>query len=320
MKYNALVVGLGKIGLGFDLDSDSSHILTHTKAYLKHKDFNLIAGIDINISRRKEFKDYTGKMAYSDIGQFKKDNNTKIDIVSLCTPEKVRYSEFIKIVSLKPKLVLIEKPIALTIKEAKNIKAMADKHKIRIFVNYTRRIDPSFENLRKILRAKKLGNVSLVKINYNGGMYKNASHFIDLIMHYFEVPKKIRCLSIKKRKGGDFDASFILNYKNFEVFFNYVPAVAYFIAEMDIFLSKGRISVFDGGIGIKAFKAVRDPVFKNYFALKEAPLSVKPQPFRCQLNVLDRIVETLKNNKTLASTAKSALDTLQVCKKIEHEF
>src|SRR3989338_6528580 len=208
MKYNALVVGLGRIGLGFDIGSDSSHILTHTKAYLKHKDFNLISGIDINMSRRKEFDDYAGKKAYSNIGQFKKGNNTKIDVVSLCTPEKVRYSEFIKIVSLKPKLVIIEKPLALTLDEAVKIKYTADENNIKIFVNYTRRVDPSFENLRKILRAKKLGNVSLVKINYNGGMYKNASHFIDLVMHYFGVPKNIRCLSIKNRKGGDFDASF----------------------------------------------------------------------------------------------------------------
>lgn len=320
MKYNALVVGLGRIGLGFDIGSDSSHILTHTKAYLKHKDFNLISGIDINMSRRKEFDDYAGKKAYSNIGQFKKGNNTKIDVVSLCTPEKVRYSEFIKIVSLKPKLVIIEKPLALTLDEAVKIKSTADENNIKIFVNYTRRVDPSFENLRKILRAKKLGNVSLVKINYNGGMYKNASHFIDLVMHYFGVPKNIRCLSIKNRKGGDFDASFILSYKNFEVFFNYVPAMAYFIAEMDIFLSKGRISVFDGGIGIKAFKAVRDPVFKSCFALKEMPLGVAQQPYRCQLNVLDHIAKALKNNKPLASTARSGLDTLKVCKKIEHGF
>jgi len=320
MKHNVLVVGLGKIGLGFDLSSDSCYILTHTKAYLRHKDFNLIAGIDINMSRRKEFKDYTGKMAYSDIRQFKKYNNTKIDIVSLCTPEKVRYSEFIKIVSLKPKLVIIEKPLALTPSEAVKIKSTADKNNIKIFVNYTRRVDPSFENLRKILRAKKLGNVSLVKINYNGGMYKNASHFIDLIVHYFGVPKKIRCLNIKKRKDGDFDASFILRYKNFEAFFNYVPAAAYFIAETDIFLSKGRISVFDGGIDIKVLKAVRDPVFRSCFALKEIPLGIAHQPYRCQLNVLYHIAKALKNNKPLASTAKSGLDTLKICKKIEHEF
>jgi len=320
MKYSALVIGLGKIGLGFDLGRDSSHILTHTKAYLRHKDFNLVAGIDINISRRNEFKDYTGKPAYGDVGQFKECNNTKIDVVSLCTPENVRYSEFIKIVSLKPKLVIIEKPLALTQEEAVKIKSTADKSNIKIFVNYTRRVDPSFENLRDILHENVLGKVGLVKINYNGGLYKNASHFIDLVMHYFRAPEKIRCLSIKKRNAGDFDASFILSYKNFEAFFNCVPQAAYFIAEMDIFLSKGRISVFDGGIDIKAFKAVRDPVFKSCFALKEIPLGVAHQPYRCQLNVLDHVVKALKNNRPLASTAKSGLDTLKVCKRIEHGF
>jgi len=320
MKYNALVVGLGKIGLGFDLIGHANHVLTHTKAYLKHKDFNLVAGIDINMSRQKEFQVYSGKMAYGNIEQFKKHIKVKIDVISLCTPEKVRLSEFVKAVFLKPKLVIIEKPLALTVSEAKKIKAMADRHKIKIFVNYTRRVDPFFENLKQILRSKEFGAVSLVKVNYNGGMYKNASHFIDLAIHYFGFPEKIRCLKLKKRKSGNMNSSFILSYKSFDVFFNHVPSIAYFIAEMDIFLSKGRISISGGGIEIKAFKIAKDPIFESHFALKEVPFVVEHQPYKCQLNVLNHIIATLKNNRPLASTAKSALDTLQVCKRIEHGF
>ncbi|HEO63969.1 MAG TPA: hypothetical protein ENN78_01725 [Candidatus Omnitrophica bacterium] len=170
------------------------------------------------------------------------------------------------------------------------------------------------------MRSKEFGAVSLVKINYNGGMYKNASHFIDLAMHYFGFPEKIRCLKFKKRKSGNVDSSFILSYKNFDVFFNNVPSVAYFIAEMDIFLSEGRISVFGGGIEIKAFKIAKDPVFESHFALKEVPFVAEHQPYKCQLSVLNHIVAALKNNRPLASTAKSALDTLQVCKEIEHGY
>jgi predicted dehydrogenase len=318
MKYNALVVGLGRIGLGFDLTSQAGQILTHTKAYLKHKDFNLVAGVDVNSSRRKEFQNYSGKIAYRDIEQFIEHDKTKIDVVSLCTPKNIRLSEFVKILVLKPRLVIIEKPLALTVDEAKKIKMLSAKHKIKIFVNYTRRVDPIFERLKKVLYSKKYGQISSIKINYYGGMYNIASHFIDLIMYYFGIPKNITCQKIAKREDGDIAASFILSFKGFDVSFNHVPSVLYSVIEMHLFLSKGKILISDGGVRIKAFKAVKDPIFKKYYSLKEMPFGAQPQPYKYQFNVLNHISLALKSNRPLASTVKTALNTLWVCKEIEH--
>lgn len=317
MKYNAVVVGLGKIGVGFDLKSKPQHILTHTKAFLKNSNFNLVAGVDIDSDKRRIFDKFSGKKAYRSIEELRKFNKSKIDIISLCTPENIRLSEFRKMLILKPKLVIIEKPIAMSIREASKIKEMAWASKINIFVNYIRRADPFFVELKNIVNTGGLGDVELVKINYSGGLYKNAAHFIDIMLYYFGRPRKILCLSKKRRYNGDIDASFILSFSNFDIHFQDVSDKNYSVGEIDFFLSLGRITVLDFGAKVKAFRAAKDPVFPGFNALKKIALRTKPQLERYQDNVVKHIFKVLGGKEPSVSDAKSAIETLIICKKIE---
>jgi len=318
MKYNALVIGLGKIGLGFDLNSKPGHILTHTKAYLKNRKFNLVAGVDIDSVRRKLFKKFSKREAYKSIDEFRRFSKKKIDIVSLCTPESVRLSEMRNIVKLNPRLVVIEKPIAMTINETMQIRDLAKKEKIKIFVNYIRRVDPFFAGLKKIIDSRQFGRVLLVNINYSGGLYKNASHFIDLMLYYFGMPLKVLCLSRRKKANNDVDASFILSYLNFGIHFQDISDQNYSVGEIDLFFEYGRIMVLDFGANARIFKLQKDSLFKGFNALKQVRLKVKPQLDRYQDDVVKHLLKVLQNEENPVSDAKSATETLIICKKIEN--
>ena len=53
-KIKTLIVGLGKVGFEYDKNHiQSSHILTHSKALKKNKNYKLIGGVDID--KKKEF-------------------------------------------------------------------------------------------------------------------------------------------------------------------------------------------------------------------------------------------------------------------------
>ena len=47
MEYSVVIVGLGAIGMGYDLDL-TNVIYTHAKAFRAHSDFYLVADIDCN--------------------------------------------------------------------------------------------------------------------------------------------------------------------------------------------------------------------------------------------------------------------------------
>ena len=52
-KIKTLIVGLGKVGFEYDKNHiQSSHILTHSKALKKNKNYKLIGGVDIDKKKR----------------------------------------------------------------------------------------------------------------------------------------------------------------------------------------------------------------------------------------------------------------------------
>ena len=51
MPINTLIVGLGKIGMLYDIKKKA--YLTHTKCIQKNKNFNLVGGIDLSLKNSK---------------------------------------------------------------------------------------------------------------------------------------------------------------------------------------------------------------------------------------------------------------------------
>ena len=67
MKNKVLIVGLGQIGLQYDLHlAQDSFTYTHSRAFSKHKDFDLIAAVDNNKKQRDEFSQKYSLPAYDD--------------------------------------------------------------------------------------------------------------------------------------------------------------------------------------------------------------------------------------------------------------
>ena len=55
-KISTLLVGLGEIGLNYDIQSKTKSMLTHAKSIIKHPDFLLNAAVD---SSEKQIKIFT---------------------------------------------------------------------------------------------------------------------------------------------------------------------------------------------------------------------------------------------------------------------
>jgi predicted dehydrogenase len=316
-RYNALVIGLGRIGLGFDLTGPRDQILTHTKAYLMNKNFNLIGGIDIDARARRDFTSFCRRRSYASVKEFRRLNDSKIDVVSLCTPSHIRLTEFSKAISLKPRLVMIEKPIAMTLKEARAIKRIARDRQIKVYVNYMRRVDPFFSRLKAMLDNKRFGEPVFISITYTGGLYKNASHFIDLMLGYFGPPKSVRRIKTISSGRGDTDCSFVLRYPSFDINFSCVPSDTYSVGDIDIFLSKGKVSISGFGARVSAFDTVGDPVFSGFNMLRRRSLSLKPALDNYQAYVVAHIANVLKHDQEPISDAGSAIATLSVCRKVQ---
>ena len=312
MQYSAAIIGLGNIGLKFDLNSEENNVFSHTKAYLQDKHFNLIAGIDSDSSSRDEFESYSGAKSYNNLATLKDDIDT-VDIVSICTPTTIRLSIIKEIIPLKPKIIIIEKPIASTSEEAYKIKKIAYDNNIKVYVNYMRRVEPFFLELKNSINV---GRVRSIVINYTNGLYTNASHFIDLAHYMFGKEEKISLISLKKM-SNDYCASFVLFYKNFHIYFNGLENLSYSLGSMDILYDNKRLLIKDWGFDVENYELLQDPLFPDLSTLAKKEMDTVPDMEKYMIYVLTHVYNVLEGTQTLISSIDTSVETLLTCESIK---
>lgn len=185
---NFSIIGLGHIGK------------VHKKAIEETKGAKLIAIIDPLCKQ----EDYACKV-YKSLEDFLI-NDKETDVVNIATPNGFHKEH--AILCLKAgKHVLIEKPMALSVKDAEEIMKIAEETGKRVFSSMQLRFSPPVHFVKNLLEERKLGKLYLVNIqcywnrneNYykvrqwsgsremdGGVLFTQFSHFVDIMNYWFE--------------------------------------------------------------------------------------------------------------------------------------
>ncbi|XHU96677.1 MAG: Gfo/Idh/MocA family oxidoreductase [cyanobacterium endosymbiont of Rhopalodia gibba] len=145
------------IGTGF---GQSVHIpgLKH------HSRTEVIAIYNRDLEKSKSIADYHQIPYYFD--NFKKLLSlSKIDAVSLSTPPFLHY-EMGKQILEAGKHLLLEKPMAMSAQEAKELYHLAKQKKLVVTTNFEFRYVPAWQLLSKYLQQNYVGRVRLIKIDW----------------------------------------------------------------------------------------------------------------------------------------------------------
>jgi len=143
-RYNALIIGAGRMGAFFDSPKDKSKILTHAHAYTNHDGFNLVGFYDINPTKASNAAKRWGTKSFKSIAEAFHKN--KIDIVSVAVPDQFHFSTLVEIIKYRPKIVFVEKPLTTSEFYTEKIVKLYKKFRIPLLVNYSRRFIPEFVN------------------------------------------------------------------------------------------------------------------------------------------------------------------------------
>lgn len=117
----------------------------------------------------------------------------RVQLVSICTPTFL-HAELGLAALAAGKHVLCEKPIALSLAEAKQMKEMAERQDCQLRIGLMRRFDPATKKLQEWLEP--LGNPVYVSAQIPAGIRpKQAMHdkranggpIIDMLCHHFDV-------------------------------------------------------------------------------------------------------------------------------------
>jgi predicted dehydrogenase len=169
----AAVVGAGGIGVRLD-DPGATQPLTHAGGY-RAAGFTLAALVDIAATAKAEAERW-GCAVYDDFDRMMQAEAP--DVVSFAVPATARPDLMRRALLYRPRALVAEKPLALSLAEAEDIARRCDEAKVPVVMNYSRRFVPLWQSLR--------GTTAMAAtIRYAKGLRHNGTHALDLCRMLF---------------------------------------------------------------------------------------------------------------------------------------
>ena len=187
-KIKVAIIGCGRIGYKND-NNIKKGPYSHFKAVSQDKNFKLVGIAEKNNSLRKKIALKHNIKAYKDYKDLL--NNHEIDLVIIATPDETHFEILKNIVINKPKYVLCEKPLTNNFYQTEKIIKLYKKNKIHLSVNFSRRYSKYFLKIKKCIDQNYFGKPLNVNLSYSRGFFHNAVHWLDLILWFFGMPKKV---------------------------------------------------------------------------------------------------------------------------------
>jgi predicted dehydrogenase len=316
-RYQVIVIGLGKIGLGYDLNGPETCCFTHTKAFHRHPGFELIGGVDSLPDRRREFEQFTGKPAVSVLENLSIKGNPAIIVIA--TPPEDRLKIVLECLTLRPALILLEKPLAINVEEGRRIVRLCREHETELCVNYIRRCDPAVLQILSDIRSNKFGAFQSGQVVYSGGVLSNASHLLDLIFFWLGPSACWDTLGPVpwSSRPGDPDLDFWLDFNGRRCVFQAVDERVFSMAQVELIFEKAAIRYEDFGRQIALHWVERDPDFPECKRLRPEPLLLPSDMGKYQWNVADHLYRHFTAGEPLVSTGETALEVLNCCETLK---
>jgi UDP-N-acetyl-2-amino-2-deoxyglucuronate dehydrogenase len=202
------VVGLGSIGPRHLAVLDAEPRAT------------IVAICDVDPVRREKYSTmYGGVRAFEDYQEMLR--STSADVISICTPHGMHAQMAMDTIE-SGRHVLVEKPMALTVKDAESMEDAAKKRDVLLSVVKQNRYNVPVALTKEVLDKGLLGRVFMVHCNVlwtrhegyyadsdwrgkreleGGALFTQASHFIDLMIWWFgDVVKARGSIATKNHK------------------------------------------------------------------------------------------------------------------------
>jgi predicted dehydrogenase len=316
------VIGCGRIGSLWDealseSEVNTSQPKTHALAYLQNKVTKLVALCDTDTKRAEAAaKKWKVDFFTDQVSAFL---NQDLDIISVCTPTDNRLEVLKSIVAKSSdSVLLLEKPLAKDLQEAKLVKEILTALKKPAIVNYSRRFAPGIQNLKSQIAQGLWGTLQAGTAYYGNGFTNNGSHMLDLISYLLGEPKssEVQKIVFDDRVTHDSTLSATLTLNNSaQIQIHGLDHRNFTVFELDLVFTLGRVRLTERGMVIQSQKIIDDPVYSGFRILGE-PQVVSSQYELALSNAVDEAAQLQLG--TIKRPSCSVDDALNVMENIEN--
>jgi scyllo-inositol 2-dehydrogenase (NADP+) len=187
--------------------------LFHAPFLQAHPGFNLSAIVERHNHDSKDR--YPNARLYRSVEEMCADKDLELIVVN--TPTHLHYEQG-KLVLQSGKHLVIEKPFTITVKEAEELAALAEKNGLFLSVYQNRRYDGDYRAVKDVLEKGLLGEIREVEIRFDryrpsfggkqhkegdlpgaGNIYDLSPHLVDQAIQLFGFPKALFADLLKMR-------------------------------------------------------------------------------------------------------------------------
>lgn len=178
-RYRGVVVGCGKVGATFEMDSGLVKPASHAAALQANAATELVALVDLDATALKRAGDYYQVPTYADVRQCLKE--LAPDIVIIATPPKTHEEYLTLALERNTPVIVCEKPVSDNLESARRMVNSAKGARSIVVVNHQRRFFPLFKKVRDRIASGELGRIQQVSAYYSNGLYNNGTHTVDAL-------------------------------------------------------------------------------------------------------------------------------------------
>ena len=188
-SVQVLLVGLGKVGMTYDLNAPANQILTHARAIdswsKSTKTPVNIVGVDVNEKTKEPFYNlFKSGEWFPSISSI--ETKKHFDLAIIATPiSSIAQDTFNVCTSLEVNKFVIEKPAASNLTELKTLMTLP-KSETNFIVGFPRPALPSSSYLKTLIESFGKSENWEVDIYYAGTILNILSHFLNLVEFLIE--------------------------------------------------------------------------------------------------------------------------------------
>ena len=264
-------IGAGRIGFTLEFDKKRLKPASHIGMWKKNKQVKL-SGICEKKKIKKTFLKKIPKETNIYKNYIKMIKTEKPDIVSIATWKDTHFEITSKCIDLGIKVIVLEKPLANTLKQAKFLIKKIKKNKVKVIVNHRRRFDKEIIKLRKLIKSGIIGEIIQVTSYYVYGILTTGTHLVDTLrMLLNDVAGEVQSVTGFKNKFGfyhpndDENIDGVLTFKNnLKATIQSLNIKMYDNFDIYIYGTKGKILITGIGRSGLLYNIIRSPEHKGF--------------------------------------------------------
>ncbi len=174
----------------------------HIRNYADIDEVELVGVCDVDLERAKSFAKKYGCRAYGNYLEMIEKENP--EIISVVVPTKLHKKVAVDVLN-KGVNVLLEKPIAPTIKEAEEIIKAAEKNRVKLMIGHIERFNPAvLEAKQRILKNEigKIIEIVAVRVGPFPPRIRDVGVITDLTIHDIDTVRFLTNSEIKEVYGS----------------------------------------------------------------------------------------------------------------------